>query len=227
VFFVFWLTATWNPLTSGTLMDGAARLVPLYLPFAYFFVAYSLFALREVSGRFILGEAVKVLVVILAVVLPAVTAREQQVIKPWERHAPGRDILAQYDAFLRTEPFPRNAIVLYEQSLAPTQVPLVMQTVYRVDSVVLDGDRADPAEAGRIAGRLAQTGRPIFYAHAANGPSSVPAGFVRGPELPFEITTSILEEKTGSRPRAIVAAGSRLLLVRLEPEAAEPADDQP
>jgi len=227
VFFVFWLTAMWNPQTSGTLMHGAERLVPLYLPFAYVFVAYSLFALREVSGRFILGEAVKVLVVILAVVLPAVTAREQQVIEPWKRHEPGRDILAQYDEFFRTEPFPRNAIVFYERSLAPTQVPLVMQTVYRVDSVVLDGDRADPAEAGRVAHRLAQTGRPIFCAHEADGPSSVPAGFVRGPELPFDITTSILEEKTGSRPRAVVAAGSHLVFVQLEPEVAERPDDQP
>jgi len=221
VFFLFLLTAMWNPLTSGVLMHGAARLVPLYLPFAYFFVAYSLFALREVSGRLILGEAVKVLVVILAVVLPAVTAREQQVVQPWDRHAPGRDVLGQYDAFFQGEPFPREAIVLFEASLAPDQVPLVMQLVYGVDSVVLDGDRMDAAGAGALARQLEVLGRPLFYAHAVDGPADIPEGFIRGPELELRITSCVLEETAGSRPRSTVMAGSHIIFVKLE--TAEPA----
>lgn len=215
MFFLFLLTAAWNPLTSGVLMAGAARLVPLYLPFAYFFVAYSLFALREVAGRLILGEAVKVLVAILAVVLPAVTAREQQVLQPWQRHEPGRNILGQYDEFFRREPFPRRAIVLFDGALASSQVPLVMQLLYRVDSVVLDEEEAD---TGALAQRLFGTGRPLFYAHEAAATAAVPEGFVRGPELEFEIKTSILEEKTGSRPRAFVEAGSQIVFIQLEPE---------
>jgi len=219
VFFVFVLTAIWNPLTSGVLMHGAARLVPLYVPFAYFFVAYSLFALREVSGRLILGEAVKVLVVILAVVLPAITVREQQVVRPWHRHEPGRDVLGQYDAFFRREPFPRNAIVLYEPSLAASQVPLVMQLLYRVDSIVLSAGEAD---AG-VARSLESLGRPLFYAYEAGVAPRVPMGFIRGPELEFEIRTSILEEKVGSRPRATVMAGSSIVFVKLEPAARDEA----
>ncbi len=223
VFFLFLLTAIWNPMTSGTLMHGAARLVPLYLPFAYFFVAYSLLALREVSGRLILGEAVKVLVAILAVMLPAVTAREQRVVRPWERHKPERDILGQYDEFFRREPFPRDAIVLFDASLAASQVPLVMQTLYYVDSIMLDGERADPVEAGALARRLAELGRPVFYAHDAGEAGHMPQGYIRGPDLEFVIETSILEEKVGSRPHAIGPAGSRIVFVKLEPEA--PADE--
>jgi hypothetical protein len=216
VFFLFLLTALWNPLTSGSLMHGAARLTPLYLPFAYFFVAYSLLALREVSGRLILGEAVKVSVVILAVVLPLITARQQQVLRPWERNEPGRDVLAQYDEFFRREPFPRNAIVLFARRLAPSQVPLVMQLLYRVDSVVLEAGTTNAA-AGALVRRLLPSGRPIFYACEAGAPASMPQGFLRGPEVEFVISTTILEEKVGSRPRAIVEAGSRIVFVKLEP----------
>ncbi|MBN1917364.1 MAG: hypothetical protein JW889_05600 [Verrucomicrobia bacterium] len=224
VFFVSLVTAIWNPMTSGVLMHGAARLVPIYLPFAYFFVAYSLFALREVSGRLILGEAVKVLVAILAVVLPAVTVREQQLIEPWKRHEPGRNVLAQYDAFFREEPFPPNAIVLFDPDLVVTQAPLVMQLLYHtrygVDAIVLDGKWADPAEAGQLVARLKATGRPVFFAHAAKAQPILPFGYGRGPELEFDIRTSILEETIGTRPRGIVRAGSSIVFVTLELRAA-------
>jgi hypothetical protein len=213
VFFVFLLTAVWNPLTSGVLMQGAERLVPLYLPFAYFFVAYSLFALREVSGRLILGEAVKVLVVILAVVLPAITVRQQGVVRPWARYEPGRDILGQYDEFFRREPFPRDAVVLFDPALAPSQIPLVMQLLYRVDSLVVD---AGAPETAPLVERLAATGRPLLCAHEADAAPRLPAGFIRGPELELEIRTSVLEETVGRRPRAIVEAGSSIVFVKLE-----------
>ena len=224
VFFVFLVTAMWNPMTRGVLMVGAARLVPLYLPFAYFFVAYSLFALREVSGRLILGEAVKVLVAVLAIVLPAITVRDQQILQPWKRHEPGRNVLAQYDAYFREQPFPRNAIVLFEPDLDKTQTPLVMQLLYGVDygvdSVVLGGKWMEPAEESRLVARLRATGRPVFLAHAADTQPKLPPGYMRGPELELDIRTSVLEEKIASRPRAVVRAGSSIIFVTLEPEVA-------
>ena len=63
-----------------------------------------------------------------------------------------------------------------------------------------------------------RTERPVFYAHAADAPAVMPEGFIRGPELEFVIETSILEEKVGSRPRAIVQDGSRIAFVKLEPQ---------
>jgi hypothetical protein len=216
VFFLFLATALWNPATSGVLMHGGARLVPLYLPFAYFFVAYSLFALREVSGRLVLGEAVKVLVVILALVLPAIAARDQQIVRPWNPQTRARDVLAQYDRFLERELFPRDAVVLFDPPLAPSQVPLVLQLVYGVDCVVLDGPWAGPDAAGALAQRLMAAGRPVFHAHEAHATPTVPTGCIRAADMTFTITTSVLEEKVGSRPRSIVTAGSAIKFVDLD-----------
>ncbi len=215
LFLIFTLENLWNPATSSVLPYGFRKFIPIFLPFAYFMIAYSLFAFRELTRELEFGRYFGGIIAIAAVSLILVTARSGLLLK---RNPGGEslsaDVFRQYEQQIiskleRADIPAEKCIFLFAPGSRDLLVPMTLTYVYDIQSVQLYSAVFENEIMGRIVENLIDSGKEVILVVEASGESGHD-GIGQLRTIPFgQVSISIprLEETQGERIRNIVEEG--------------------
>ncbi len=220
IFFIFIFKNIWNTGTSSLLIWEFRTFIPIFLPFAYFLIAYSLFAIKEASKNLLLGKYLRYLIVIAALLLIVITAREMKIFKPKNSSSPiHTGILKNYKRLASI--LPRNPIIFFDRIFENSQMPISFTYLYNIDSVIISPEKIDHHRLEKTVLKLISKGKKVFFASSATNPESdfKFEKLKKGPHTEFRIHTPILEEKRDGRPkRSIMEPGTEMILYQVEAE---------
>ncbi len=189
--------------------------IPIFLPFAYFMIAYSLFAFRELTRELEFGRYFGGIIAIAAVSLILVTARSGLLLK---RNPGGEslsaDVFRQYEEQIiskleRADIPAEKCIFLFAPGSRDLLVPMTLTYVYDIQSIQLYPAVFESETMGRIVENLIDSGKEVILVVEASGESGHD-GIGQLRTIPFgQVSISIprLEETQGERIRNIVEEG--------------------
>ena len=168
LFLIFALENIWHPGPVSILPYGFRKFIPIFLPFAYFLVAYSLFAFRELTRNLEFGRYFGGTIAIAALILMMITAKNGLLLKKQaEGYRISASVLDQYEdrvlsKLRRADISNEEAVFLFGPSLRDPMVPMTLDYVYGVSSVELPpGFREDETTVAAVE-HLMQSDRKVF-----------------------------------------------------------------
>ena len=215
LFLIFALENVWNPDTSSRLLYGFGKFIPIFLPFAYFMVAYSLFAFRELTRDLEFGRYFGGTIAIAAISLILLTGQKGLLLKA---KAGGKDISEDVFREYRENVVERleraqipaaDSVFLFAPGPSDPSVPMTLTYVYGIECVQLNEGPFGKESITAIVEGLIDSKRHVFLVVESGEQVKAPVvGQFR--TILFgrtEISIPRLEETRGERIRNVIEKG--------------------
>jgi len=215
LFLISALENVWNPGTTSILPYGFRKFIPIILPFAYFLIAYSLFAFRELTRDLEFGKYFGGMIAIAAIFLLAVTAQRGLLLKTGlEGRGLTSNIFKQYqEQFVSklelADIQPKDCVFVFAPGSRDPLVPITLTYAYDIPSIQIQPGALETETTGTTIENLINSGNETFLV-VETSELPAPQSIGRLKTIPFgEVNISIprLEETQGERIRNIVPEG--------------------
>ena len=168
LFLIFSLENLWNPGTSSSLLYGFRKFLPLFLPYAYFMVAYALFAFRELTRELEFGRYFGGMIAFAAIVLILITGQNGLLLKKRvEGKSLSSNLFRQYEERMvskidKADINRDDAVIFFVPGTIYPLLPMTLTYVYDIQSIQLFRvNFEDPALPG-IMEKLIDSGKSVF-----------------------------------------------------------------